>query len=384
MASILGGEFALALPIVSSMFTVKDYQHNPKEDMVEFLVAESEVRDKFPALLNRLAELGMVATVSKSRHLRWLMPTLRSARLSINDGVILTVYRVPAQKSKKQSMLRFLPAVLFLTTLSVVFVDGYLRSDSIFARMGIQDPIMLAIVYTMSLMGILGIHELGHMIAAKHYGIRISWPYFIPTIPGLGFIPPTLGAMIRMRSNMPNRNAMFDVGISGPIAGLEVAIVVSIYGASISVMIPLDEAERLLGSNELFELNPSLIMMATMQLTGTASDDYVLVMSPVMFAAWLGFLLTFLNLVPAAQLDGGHIARATLGAKHHRLLTFGGIGALFALGIPTMGALVLFLALRAPQVAPLDDVTSVSRGRKVLFIVALAIAAVCSPMPAYR
>jgi membrane-associated protease RseP (regulator of RpoE activity) len=148
-------------------------------------------------------------------------------------------------------------------------------------------------------------------------------------------------------------------------------------------MIPLSEAERLLGSNELFELNPSLIMMATMQLTGTASDDYVLVMSPVMFAAWLGFLLTFLNLVPAAQLDGGHIARATLGAKHHRLLTFGGIGALFALGIPTMGALVLFLALRAPQVAPLDDVTSVSRGRKVLFIVALAIAAVCAPMPAY-
>src|SRR5262245_53558591 len=103
------------------MFTVKDYQHNPKEDLVEFLVAESDVRHLFPSLLNQLAKVGMVATVSKSQHLRWLMPTLRSARLSINDGVVVTVHRVPAQKSKKQSLLRFLPLVLFLTTLSVVF-----------------------------------------------------------------------------------------------------------------------------------------------------------------------------------------------------------------------------------------------------------------------
>lgn len=382
MASILGGDFTRIIPIVSSLFTVKDFQHDPREDYVQFLIAESEVHQKFPSLQSQLGKIGMVATASRSQYLRWLMPTLRSARMSIADGIVLTVHRLPKQKSKK-SFLRYLPLILFAITLAVVFVDGIYRADSIFARMGIQDPVTLAAVYTMSLMGILGIHELGHMIAAKHYGLRISRPYFIPTFPGLGFVPPTLGAMIRMKSNMPSRNAMFDVGISGPIAGLAVAIIVSMYGASISVLIPVEEAEQLIGNNQLFELNPSLLMMATMQITGALSDDMVLVMSPVMFAAWLGFLLTFLNLLPASQLDGGHIARATFGSKSHRIMTFASIGVLFAMAYPTMGALVLFLALRAPEIPPLDDVTPVSKGRKILFLVAMGLAAICAPVPAY-
>lgn len=362
------------------MFTVKDYQQNFKDDYVQFLIAESEVRNKFPSLLSQLGKMGMVATVTKSQYVRWLMPTLRSARLSISGGTVLTVHRLQQQK-KRNSLFRYLPLALFVATLTVVFIDGILRSDSVFARMGIQDPVMLAAVYTMSLMGILGIHELGHMIAAKHHGIRISWPYFIPMYPGI--FSPTLGAMIRLKSSMPNRNAMFDVGISGPIAGLIVTVIVSIYGSSISVMIPAGEADRMLGDQQLFELNSSLLMMGTMQLTGTLSDNMVLVMSPVMFAAWLGFLLTFLNLIPAAQLDGGHVTRATLGAKPHKIMTFAGIGILFALQYPIMGALVLIIALKAPETPPLDDVTPISKGRKFMFIVALALAALCAPLPSF-
>jgi membrane-associated protease RseP (regulator of RpoE activity) len=199
--------------------------------------------------------------------------------------------------------------------------------------------------------------------------------------------------MIHLKSNMPNRNAMFDVGISGPIAGLIVAVIVSIYGATISVLIPPDEAAVLLEASEIRELNPNLIMMATMQLTGTLTDDGVLVMSPVMFAAWLGFFLTFLNLIPASQLDGGHIARATLGAKNHRRITFVMILAAFALPplvvplfAPTfwlIGGILLMITLRAPENPPLDDVTPISRGRKMLFVVALAIAALCAPLPTF-
>jgi Zn-dependent protease len=390
VASILRGDYNRAIPIVSSLFTVKDYQHNANDDYVQFLIAESDVRHKFPSLLSQLGKIGMVATVTKRQYVRWLMPTLKSVRMSISDGTVLTVQRLPPQKAKKEFS-RFVPLAFFLVTLTVVFIDGIFRADSVFARMGIQDPVMLAIVYTMSLLGILGIHELGHMIAAKHYGIRISWPYFIPLAPGL--FSPTLGAMIRMRSNMPNRNAMFDVGISGPIAGLIVTVIVSIYGSSISVLIPLDDAERLLGSGELSELNSSLLMMATMQLTGTFTDQGVLVMSPVMFAAWLGFFLTFLNLIPASQLDGGHILRSTLGAKHHKQITFAMVLAMFAvppLVIPLfsltfwiIGALALLLTLRAPDNPPLDDVTALSKGRKALFIGALAMAAVCAPIPSF-
>lgn len=380
VASILSGDYTRAMPIVSSLFTVKDFQHNAKDDYVQILIAESDVRHKFPSLLSQLGKIGLVATVTKRQYIRWLMPTLKSARLSISGGTVLTVHRLPQQKAK-HTLLRFLPLGLFVVTLTVVFIDGMIRSDSIFARMGIQDPVMLAVVYTMSLMGILGIHELGHMIAAKHYGIRMSWPYFIPMYPG--FFSPTLGAMIRLKSNMPNRNAMFDVGISGPIAGLIITVIVSIYGSSISVLIPADEAQRFMEDSQLFELSTSVLMMATMQLTGTLSDDMVLVMSPVMFAAWLGFLLTFLNLIPAAQLDGGHVTRATLGAKYHRLMTFGGIGILFALQYPVMGALVLIMAIKAPENPPLDDVTPLSKRRKILFIVALALAGLCAPLPSY-
>ena len=390
VASILSGDYTRAIPIVSSLFTVKDFQHNAIDDYIQFLIVESDVRHKFPSLLNQLGKIGMVASVTKRQYIRWLMPTLKSVRLSVSGGTVLTVQRLPPQKAKKD-LFRIIPLAFFIATLTVVFIDGIFRADSVFARMGIQDPVMLAVVYTMSLMGILGIHELGHMIAAKHYGIRISWPYFIPLAPGL--FSPTLGAMIRMKSNMPTRNAMFDVGISGPIAGLIVTVIVSIYGSSISVLIPLDDAERLLGSGELSELNSSLLMMATMQLTGTFTDQGVLVMSPVMFAAWLGFFLTFLNLIPASQLDGGHILRSTLGAKHHKQITFAMVLAMFALPplvIPLfsmtfwiIGALALLLTLRAPDNPPLDDVTPLSTRRKALFIVAMALGALCAPIPSF-
>ncbi len=380
MATILSGDFSRAIPIVSSLFTVRDFQLNARDDYVQLLIAESEVRGKFPSLLRELKKISMVATAKRSEYFRTPMPTLMTARQSLGKGVVLTLHRVSRQKPKA-GYKRMIPLALFLITLTVVFVDGILRSDSEFARMGIDDPVVLAVVYTMSLMGILGIHELGHMIAAKEYGIRISWPYFVPTYPG--FFYPTLGAMIRLHSNMPSRNAMFDVGISGPIAGLIVTVIVSIYGSSISVLIPIEEAERLLDDLQLMQLNPSILMMATMQLTGTLTDDAVLVMSPVMFAAWMGFLLTFLNLIPASQLDGGHIARAALGSRGHRKMTFVGIGLLFALFYPVMAVLVLLMALKAPETAPLDDVTPISQNRKILFIVALGLAALCAPLPPF-
>lgn len=378
--TFVNGDFARAIPVVSSLFTVKDYQLNSREEYVQFLIGESDIGSKFPALTGALGKMGMVATAKRSEYVRWLMPTLKSVRMSVGNGVVLTVYKMPRRKAKNRYM-GLIPLALFLVTITVVFMDGMLRSDSAFAQNGINDPAMLAAVYTMSLMGILGIHEMGHMIAAKHHGIRISWPYFVPTFPG--FFYPTLGAMIQIKSNMTSRNAMFDVGISGPIAGLIVTVIVSIYGASISVLIPVEEAQELFGNMQLIELNTSMLMMATMQLTNSAAEDTVLVMSPVMFAAWIGFLLTFLNLIPAWQLDGGHIARAALGSRWHRIVTFAGIGVLFALQYYIFAILVLFLAMRVPESAPLDDVTPLSKKRKALFFVVLGLAVVCAPIPPY-
>jgi membrane-associated protease RseP (regulator of RpoE activity) len=236
----------------------------------------------------------------------------------------------------------------------------------------------MASIYTMSLMGILGIHELGHMITLKHYNIKASWPYFIPGAPGWF---PTFGALITQRGNMTNRNIMFDVGISGPIAGLIITIIVSVYGSSISPLISFEEYQRLAEQREIFNFNTSLLMMATLYFTDKIVEGMVLVMSPVLFAAWIGFALTAINLFPAWQLDGGHISRAALGERWHRTVTYVGILALAVVGFWPMALLVFMLSQRMPGSFPLDDVTPLSSKRKTLFFVALGLAAICAPIP---
>ncbi|MGI0040472.1 MAG: site-2 protease family protein [Nitrosopumilaceae archaeon] len=104
-------------------------------------------------------------------------------------------------------------------------------------------------------------------------------------------------------------------------------------------------------------------------------------MSPVLYAAWLGFLITFLNLLPAWQLDGGHIARATLGRKWHKVTTYAGIGTLVILGYWIMALFVLSFSMRSPDVRPLDDISPLSSKRKKLFILVIGLAVVCAPFP---
>lgn len=380
MAIFLNGDYSRAAPIVSSFYKIEDMQKHPRENAVRFLISETYIRDTFPKLLKELAKVDLIATAKRAKYESRLMPTLSSSTLSVENGIVVTVSKMGPVRPRKKFLV-YLPAILFAVTLTVVFVDGMFRAESEFARAFISNPLMIAVVYTMSLMGILGVHEMGHMIANRWHGIKTSWPHFIPFIPG--FFIPTLGALIVSRANMTNRNVLFDVGISGPIAGLIVTIIVSVYGSYTSVLIPAELAEEQLEGIQLMELNSSILMTATHYLTGKgeASDDAVLVMSPVLFAAWVGFFVTFLNLMPAAQLDGGHIVRSTLGVRWHRILTYSSIGALAGLGYILMAFLVLLIASRAPESTPLDDVSPLSNKRKALFWVAMALAVLCAPIP---
>jgi Zn-dependent protease len=376
--TFLNGGYSRAVPIVSSFFTVKDVQLNVREDYAEFLIAEAEVKDKFPSLLKELGRVGMIATAKRSRFFWKSMPTLTSAiKLPISESVVISVFKVQKQKAKDKRRLP-MPFIFFVVTVAIVFLDGYIKAGSDFAKTYVSDLFLMAAIYTMSLMGILGIHELGHMIALKHYNIKASWPYFIPGYPGL---IPTFGALITQRGNMTNRNVMFDVGIAGPIAGLIITIIVSIYGSTISTLISLEEYQRLHDENQIFDFNTSLLMMSTLYLTDKVVDGMVLVMSPVLFAAWIGFALTAINLFPAWQLDGGHIARAALGERWHKIVTYAGIGALAVVGFWPMALLVFLLSQRIPGSPPLDDVSPLSPRRKILFFVALGLAVICAPIP---
>jgi Zn-dependent protease len=376
--TFLNGDYSRVVPIVSSFFTLKDTQLNLREDYIEFLVADSDIQDKFPMLIKELNKIDMVPTARRQKYFSRLMPALSSAiRLHIEDGIVITVFKIPKQKIRVKRRVP-LPLIFFVVAVTFVFYDGFMRSGSIFAKTYVSDPILLAGAYTMSLMGILGIHELGHMIVLKHYNIKASWPYFIPGVPG--FIP-TFGALITQQSNMPNKKVMFDVGVAGPIAGLIITIIVSIYGSAISTLIPVEEYQRLSEENRLFSFNTSLLMIATLHMTDRVVDNMVLVMSPLLFAAWIGFALTSINLVPAWQLDGGHLARAMFGERWHRIITYAGIGALFIMGFWPMAILVLILSQRIPSNVPLDDVTPLSPRRRLLFFITLGIAIVTAPIP---
>ena len=160
-----------------------------------------------------------------------------------------------------------------------------------------------------SLLAILTAHEAGHYVAARLHDVPVSLPHFLP----LPLLSPfgTMGAVIRMPAPVRSRLKLFDIGAAGPIAGLVVALPLYAYGISISTRMPRAEA---LGQG--VELGSSLLSLGIEALfapTGAANTE--LVLSPMAYGAWGGFLLTMLNLLPIAQLDGGHVATALFGDR---------------------------------------------------------------------
>ena len=343
--------------IVSSVFEIKSVNQNL--DALQFEIEREGLKPKFVKLAQSLESKNLVG------------------RLEEFEGrVFLLVGRFHPPKLSRA----WIPRILFAATIAVVMIDGYYRTSDANSIVRIGDPLEMAVLYTGALIGILGVHELGHIIASKWHKLKTSWPYFIPGIPIIGFIP-TFGALIMSRSFTINRDILFDIGVSGPIAGLIVAVVVSIYGAYLSPVIPESQAQQLLAQSNFFEIHESMIMTATEILAGKHIIGTEIVMSPVLLAAWFGFLITFLNLLPAWQLDGGHIARATLGRRWHKITTYVGIGTLVILGYWIMALFVLSFSMRSPDVRPLDDISPLSKKRKKLFVLVIGLAIVCAPVP---
>ncbi len=164
--------------------------------------------------------------------------------------------------------------------------------------------------YSISIMSILFTHEMGHFFFARRHGVSASLPYFIP-IP----LPPvgTMGAVIRMEGRVESRNALADIGASGPLTGLMVAIPVLLYGLHLSQVRPIDGG-FLEGSSFLYMAAKFLIKGQL--LPGGGLDVFL---DPVAWAGWVGLLVTMLNLMPIGQLDGGHIAYAFFGAGHNKI-----------------------------------------------------------------
>lgn len=227
---------------------------------------------------------------------------------------------VPAvgRRSERPASSPVLHAALFLLTLFSMTAAGAMqRGVNPLSGFGQLVHLVEGIPFAATLLGILTVHEFGHFFAARRWGVKASLPYFIP-LPYISFLG-TLGAVIRIRSPIPHKRALLDIGASGPLAGFVVALAACFVGLPQSRVVDTGYFDQLpfadpepfwqLGAPPIFALLSGLLMPVT------EPGDMVL-LSPVAFAGWVGLFITAFNLFPVGQLDGGHVSYAVFGPWH--------------------------------------------------------------------
>jgi membrane-associated protease RseP (regulator of RpoE activity) len=275
--------------------------------------------------------------------------------------------------SSRRSMLRPIHVVLFVTTLFTTTLAGSFQAGV--NPIGDWSLLVHGLPFSATLMGILLVHEMGHFVMSRVHGVEATPPYFLPGPP---FLTGTFGAFIRMRTPT-NRKALFDVGAAGPWAGFMVAIPAVFYGLSLSEVRPLASAAGGL------ELGDSLVFRWLTHLAlGVAPADVTILLHPIALAGWFGLFVTFLNLLPVGQLDGGHVVYALLGRRHRwvarlSVVVIVGLAFLGWEGWMMWAILVTLLGLDHP---PTIDDTPLDPARRVAAWLTIALFAITfMPVP---
>jgi membrane-associated protease RseP (regulator of RpoE activity) len=288
-----------------------------------------------------------------------------------------------------------LPLILFIATTLSTFWASATRGDLLgtivdfwiaitegsfpapFAAIG--ENWLQGITYMAAVIGILLAHEMGHYLQARRYGVPVSLPYFIPMpITPLG----TMGAVIAMRGSQADRNQLFDIGLSGPWAGLAVALPIVVIG--ISTATPLGQVAQIdgrFGDPLIFQL-----LIEWLRPNDPPSSTLIGHSNPLVMAGWVGMLVTGLNMLPIGQLDGGHVTYALFGRRAH-WIALAAVAAALAFIIVArryewvlMLLLVLLLGTRHPPTA--NDNTELGRFRTAVGWFSLVIPVFClTPIP---
>jgi len=356
--------------IVASEFQVKDAYLDPY-GIPTVQVTREPAKEKFQRLLDQLRQQGLIAAIRGSR--------------GSGDVLTIKIFQKPSPKPPRQVIY----LALFLATILTVFVAGYLLWLAQLQQGFIQTIVpnsniyLEAIAFVAGLVAIIGLHEFGHKAAARHHKMDATLPYFVPGPPPIG----TFGAVISLRSPPANRDQLFDLGLSGPLVGFVVTIVVIILSVIFGIYLSpaqVQQAQQQYGASSTdwsawpFQ-QPALTIivssLATPLRSGTGGG--ILFDPQLSFAAQIGALLTFLNLVPMWQLDGGHISRSVFGESGHRTATVIGLFILIAARYYPFAFLVLAFMLFSRRgfagVEPLDDVSPVSNSRKLIYFVGLVM-----------
>jgi membrane-associated protease RseP (regulator of RpoE activity) len=347
--------------IVRKHFMVMEWK--VQHGTLTYVVGDEDTKERFVRLYFELEERGYVLV-------------LRSE----NGRKVLRIFK------RRRELPRYSPlwsVVLLLVTMATVALAGYLfTAEEVYS---IIDPIfnryraLHLLAYVASILFVLGVHELGHKIACARHGLKSTPPYFIPGPPMIG---GSLGAVIIQETPILNRDQLFDVGLLGPLLGFIASVLVTFLGLSLSYVIPSEVARSLSeqGLASPLPVEPLFFTLIRARIVAPLvqiGPNQAILMHPVAFAGWVGMLVTFLNTLPAGQLDGGHVVRAVLSPRGHIIASIAAIAIMVVTGFVIMAALALVILMARPHPGPLDDVSPLSRSRKILFPLLLIICGLC-------
>jgi len=351
---------------VGQRFPFYDMKYNISTAAFFCRIDEETLEEKFNSLRKSLSEKGYIPMLryEKGEHIIYIIKKSKRKEKSIWINISLLIATIITAS--------LTGSILYMGHFDIWIIPNIM---DIFKPENLFNGIIL---FAFPLMSILFVHEMGHYYISKKHGIATSLPFFIPIPPVVpNFNIGTFGALISSRDPMPNKKALFDVGIAGPLAGFFVALPVTIIGIATSGIVPVDNiasGEPVLGSSILFMLISNLIR--------DIPQGFGINLSLIAFAGWVGLLITSINLLPAGQLDGGHIFRAFLGEKQK----YAGWIAIFVMVFTGwfFFAIIIVFMMGMLHPPPLNDATELDMKRKLLFFAAVAILILCYiPYPIY-
>ncbi|MEM4704425.1 MAG: site-2 protease family protein [Candidatus Bathyarchaeia archaeon] len=355
LPSISQFDFERISAIVNEKFQVEEYL---LENGIPtfYLKQPQETKKTFLALLKSLERINYIAILRKA-----------------DKRIVLKA--IPKQPIKKSNIL--VNWILFFATIATTFFTGYLLSQGLVEKGALPNQWIGGAAFSVAIMVVLGMHEMGHKLTADREGIDATPPYFIPGPPPIfGFLGiGTFGAVIMQKSLPPNKDALFDIGANGPILGFILAAIMSAIGLLLSPVLPITDPNMgFLPSPLIFELFLAFMIRPP--------QNHYILLHPIAFAGWVGMLVTMLNLLPAAMLDGGHVSRSLFGEKMRTVLTVLSFAMLILADFWPMAIFLLFISMYKHP-GPLDDVSGLSRGRKLFAVGLIAVFVLCSFMHYY-
>jgi Zn-dependent protease len=350
-----GSELDRIRQIVSSVFPVYDVRVGPQSLLLAVQLDPATLETKFDRLRRELWAAGYV-------------PILR---YQMGEHFVEVIPRPKLGTKRQWVNLLLLAGTVATTTFAgaliwLTYVGGNVLSAT--------DFVWGAVYFSIPVLTILGLHELAHYFTARHRKIDASLPYFIPIPPP--FLFGTFGAFISIREPFPDKKALFDIGVAGPLAGFAASIPIALVGLYLSIHAPVLPVTycgpTVFGvSYGNLEIGEPLFWIALSSFFPSS----LVSLHPLALAGWVGIFVTAINLLPAGQLDGGHVFRALFGDRV-RYVSYGAVILLFLLGLFYTGwlffaILILLLGVRHPP--PLNDISRLDAKRYVVGALAVGV-----------